>query len=296
MILVRLRGGLGNQLFQYATAKALACRRGTSVGINLDWFKTFAEGQTSREYLLSYFNISGAISHSFTSGLAKEKKMPYVDKSLTNKLFSLLPIPKYRYFAEKDFQFDPEVLRLDGNIYLDGYWQSEKYFNDYADVIRNEFTVTSKPNTANARIAHCLVNEESVAVHVRRGDYAIHPQISKLHGCCSLDYYHSALQVVAAQVDNPSYYIFSDDPMWVRQNLKFPGKVEIIEHNTTDTAYEDIRLMSLCKHHIIANSTFSWWGAWLATYPGKKVIAPTTWFIDQSIVTDDLIPQNWVRI
>lgn len=296
MILVRLMGGLGNQLFQYATAKALACRRGTSVGIDVGWYRSFAEGQTARKYLLGHFAISGAISDSFLANLSKGKSLPYANKSITNKFFRFLPIPKYRYFAEKHFQFDPEVLRLDGNIYLDGYWQSEKYFFDYADIIRKEFTVNSEPDSANTRIAHTISHEESVAVHVRRGDYATHPQISAFHGCCSLEYYNAALQVIAAQIDNPSYYVFSDDPTWARQNLKFPGKVEIVELNTPDTAYEDMRLMSLCKHHIIANSTFSWWGAWLADHPGKIVIAPNAWFLDRSIVTDDLIPQDWVRI
>lgn len=296
MILVRLMGGLGNQLFQYATAKALACRCGTSVGIDVGWYGSFAEGQTARKYLLGHFAISGSISHSFVAGLAKEKKLPYVGKSLTNKLFSLLPIPKYRYFAEKDFQFDPEVLRLNDNIYLDGYWQSEKYFLDYADIIRKEFTVNSEPDSANTRIAHTISHEESVAVHVRRGDYATHPQISAFHGCCSLDYYNAALQVIAAQIDNPSYYIFSDDPTWARQNLKFPGKVQIVEFNTPDTAYEDMRLMSLCKHHVIANSSFSWWGAWLSENQRKQVIAPKRWFNGALKDTRDLLPSEWLKL
>ena len=133
-------------------------------------------------------------------------------------------------------------------------------------------------------------------MHIRRGDYVSNPTTNKLHGTCSLEYYHNAVDIIAAKVSNPHFFIFSDDHEWARNNFKIDYPLTFVAHNNAGKNYEDMRLMSLCKHHIIANSSFSWWGAWLGSNPKKIVCAPRGWFKDKSLNTNDIIPSDWSRI
>ena len=143
-----------------------------------------------------------------------------------------------------------------------------------------------------AEIAAC----NAVSLHVRRGDYAADPVVTSMHGLCPLDYYDRAVEYVLGRVSDPAFFLFSDDPDWVREHLKLRGSVSVVDHNGPDSGSEDLRLMSLCRHHIIANSTFSWWGAWLDPRPDKLVIAPKRWFADESLDTSDLLPAGWVKL
>jgi hypothetical protein len=201
-----------------------------------------------------------------------------------------------RVIWEQSFCFDPEVLQLHDNIYLVGYWQSERYFADIREVLLQEFTVASPLSGRNRALADAITGCNAVSMHIRRGDYVSNATTAAFHGVCDLDYYESAIEQIDTFVDQPHIFVFSDDHAWTRQHLHLQGKVTYVDHNDPDQGHEDMRLMSLCKHNIIANSTFSWWGAWLNRNPNKTVIAPRCWFADASIDTSDLIPSSWIRL
>jgi hypothetical protein len=196
---------------------------------------------------------------------------------------------------EKHFNFDSRILELSGTAYLNGYWQSEKYFMDAGDAIRSDFDLSCGPSPVSERIAGSIANSQSVSIHVRRGDYVTNSAVGGYHGEQRLDYYLASIKHIAQNVRSPHFFVFSDDPVWCRTNLKLEHPVIYVDHNGPETAYEDMWLMSLCKHHVIANSSFSWWGAWLCRNPEKIVIAPKKWFVDESINTIDLVPDTWIR-
>jgi hypothetical protein len=179
---------------------------------------------------------------------------------------------------------------------LDGYWQSERYFADVSDRLRSEFTFKASAAGRNAEIAGEIAAVNAVSLHVRRGDYATNPAMTAMHGICPIDYYDRAVEFVIERVADPVFFLFSDDPDWVREHLKIDWAVVVVEHNDSDTGHEDLRLMGLCRHHVIANSTFSWWGAWLNPSPEKIVVAPKRWFAEDSIDTSDLLPADWVTL
>ena len=180
--------------------------------------------------------------------------------------------------------------------YMQGYWQSARYFEDSAERVRQEFRFRSEPSGRNVELAEEIGARAAVSLHVRRGDYAAHAATRAYHGLCPVDYYHRAASYVAERVRDPIFVLFSDDPEWTRTHLDLRARTIAIEHNGPDDGAEDLRLMSLCRHHVIANSTFSWWGAWLCTKPEKIVTAPERWFSDGARDTSDLIPDRWVRL
>ncbi len=181
-------------------------------------------------------------------------------------------------------------------MYLQGYWQSEKYFKDIEKIIRDDFTFSEEPDYQNKQMADTIKCCEAVSLHVRRGDYVSNPVTTEYHGICSEDYYRRAVREVERYCKNPQFFVFSDDPSWAKENLETGYPTTIIDFNGSEKDYEDLRLMSLCQHHIIANSSFSWWGAWLSWNPQKIVIAPKKWFNRPEINTQDLIPESWIRI
>jgi hypothetical protein len=198
--------------------------------------------------------------------------------------------------AERHFHFDPRILDLPGNVYLDGYWQSEKYFKDIESIIRSEFIVKTMSDPANEAMSERICGTESVSVHVRRKDYVSDSATSRIHGGCSLAYYYAAAERIARAVAEPHFFVFSDDAQWARENLDLKYPTTFVTHNGPDKNYEDLRLMTLCNHHIVANSTFSWWGAWLSINPDKMVIAPRKWFAESDLDCRDLIPDSWRTI
>ncbi|MEN6509171.1 MAG: alpha-1,2-fucosyltransferase [Smithella sp.] len=156
--------------------------------------------------------------------------------------------------------FDPNLLKINRDAYLDGYWQSEKYFLDIAPVIRKELSIKTPPDRENELLINKIANSDAVSLHIRRADYVADSHTNTIHGACSLDYYHHAVDKVAEKVKSPHFFIFSDDPAWALDNLKLKYPATFVTKNGPDKNYEDLRLMSLCRHNIIANSTFSWWG------------------------------------
>jgi hypothetical protein len=297
MIIVKLMGGLGNQMFQYAVARRLAWRHETRLKLDLSFLEGDQTGNTQRKPVLSHLCISAErASHWEVANITGSGRN--ILESTAVKLFQKSALAKLRpsVCREKHIHFDPIVLTLPDNSYLDGYWQSEKYFRDIEDIIREEFTVNYPLAGENLELAEIIQVTNSVSVHVRRGDYVASPNVNAFHGVCSADYYQDAVMEIASLIPVPNFFIFSDDAGWVKEHLKLPYPVTVVENNGPDEAYEDLRLMSLCRHHIIANSSLSWWGAWLSLHPGKIVIAPKRWFNDPSINTGDLIPLGWLRL
>jgi len=282
-------GGLGNQMFQYAAGRQLAHLHRTELKIDLSWFKNITAVDTKRQYELGAFNIQEHFASPLETGRFREG-------FLLRRFGFLFPFRKQCHIIERHYHFDPDILQLPDNVYLEGYWQSPKYFSDIQDIIRTEFTVKSGPGTGNRSMAEEIGRTESVAIHVRRGDYVSNPSISNRYGTCSMEYYQTAMKTILGQVRQPHFFVFSDDAAGAKENLSWIAPSTFIDLNGPDNAFEDMRLLSLCKHHIIANSSFSWWGAWLSKKPEKIVIAPRQWFKDKYINTDDLIPTKWTRL
>ncbi len=295
MIIVKLLGGLGNQMFQYASARGIACHKNTTLKLDISCFKDF-DGAAKRKYELSCFNIveefaapgeitrlKGRISGGLCGKLSK----------IANKL---KPCSKRSYVKERHFHFDPGMFNIAEDAYLEGYWQSEKYFKHIEGVLRREFTIKYKTDGKNRDMAALISSVPSVSIHIRRGDYITDAKTNAVHGTCGLDYYHRAVDIVAKNIGNPHFFIFSDDPAWVKDNFTLKHPVTYVTQNLGRKDYEDLRLMSCCCHQIIANSSFSWWGAWLNGNQDKMVIAPKKWFNNPGLNTKDLVPGTWKRI
>lgn len=281
MIIVKLRGGLGNQMFQYATGRNLALKNNTKLKFDV----TELEHDKLRNYELHIFNISGSIASSY--------RLMFIRKFNKNIISKVLG-QNYLYIKQKDWYFDATILEKKGNIYLDGYWQSEKYFKDIRHIITKDFMIRRDPDKKNKSVSKKIESSNSVCIHVRREDYIKNKITKEVHGICSLEYYHNAVKIIEKKTRNPKFFIFSDDSKWTRKNLKLKHTTIYVDINNMEKSYEDLRLMSNCKHFIIANSSFSWWGAWLSNNPDKIVCAPKKWFtiIDEG----DIVPKSWIRV
>jgi len=287
MIIVRLIGGLGNQLFQYATARRLSIQHNVPLKLDKSGFQNYK----LHNYSLNHFNILEDFAT--TKEIANYQNTILPQRALSK----LLPYRFQKWVVERHYHFDPAILKLASDVYLDGYWQSERYFKDVEQVLRHELTIKTFPDHENERIANeILADEYAVSIHVRRGDYASNAVTNQIHGLTPLQYYSASISQIVKLIGIPSFYVFSDDHNWVRQNFAIDYPATYIDHNKADRNYEDLRLMSLCKHHIIANSTFSWWGAWLGSHPTKLVFSPKQWFNDPSKDVSDLIPSNWHQV
>jgi hypothetical protein len=293
MVTVQLRGGLGNQMFQYAAARAVACR--TNVPLKLD--VTEFVNDRLRSYRLGWFNIVEDFATEAELYRARKPRHRQVVAFAAYEIGRhLLPWRRQRIIQERRFSFDPAILRLDGDVYLSGYWQSEKYFADVAEVIRQEFTLKPEPDTLNQLVLDEIQAATSVSLHIRRGDYVSNAVTSRIHGVLGLDYYSRAVDHIARRTTQPHFFVFSDDIAWAKENLRFSFPLTFVDHNGEDRQYEDLRLMCHCKHHITANSSFSWWGAWLTANPESIVVSPAKWFNDPSLDTRDLVPEGWVKM
>jgi hypothetical protein len=195
------------------------------------------------------------------------------------------------------FNYDQNLHNIRGKqLYLDGYWQSEKYFCKYKNQLQLDFTLLKIENNAFLKLKDKILNCNSVGVHIRRGDYVNNPTTNKFHGVCSEKYYYSGVEILKSNLKNPVLFVFSDDLHWVRTNLVFSLPVYYIDQHYNLTPNEEIILLSFCKHNIISNSTFSWWGAWLNKNIDKIVIAPLKWFNTNQVSDIDIIPNKWLRI
>jgi hypothetical protein len=282
-VFVRLVGGLGNQLFQYATARAVALRNGVPLILDARAYKS----DSAFGYRLGHFAIEARPGSSEELPPGKDEPIRY---ALWRKFGSS---PKFA--RERGLGFNRSVIALPAGVYLHGYFQSEKYFADIAEHIRAELTLKEAATGKSAEWLDQIDTAPSVSLHVRRGDYVSSTKAAATHGTCSPDYYRNAVARMADQAGiDPVIFIFSDDPDWAREKLELPFETHIV--TAGGAAHEDLRLMSACRHHVIANSSFSWWGAWLNPKPDKIVVAPDKWFADSRMDNPDIVPEGWVRI
>ncbi len=292
MIISEIIGGLGNQMFQYAAGRALSLERNESLHLDVSGFVGYGLHQGFE--LERVFSCPTKIVNKMEiCDILRWQSLAVIKRILTRP--NMIMLRRKEFVVEPHFHYWPEINQTPQNCYLAGYWQSEKYFQVYASKIRAEFTFKLAMTDINAKLAEQISNVNAVSLHVRRGDYVNNPKTTATHGVCSLDYYRTAIKLIAQRVQQPYFYIFSDDIAWVKDNLKIDFPHQIVDHNSGSESYNDMYLMSLCQHHIIANSSFSWWGAWLNPSVDKIITAPKHWFTKE-VNTHDLIPQSWFRL
>ncbi len=285
MIISHINGGLGNQLFQYAAGKALAEHH--QVPFKID--KSYYSRINFRSFELENFNIK-------LSYASEDEIRNATNKNLLIKAYSkILPPHKKVIFTEPHFHFYNNFFKASPNSFLIGLWQSEKYFIAIKDIIRKEFTLKTELTNEVKKKGEEMRHENSVSVHIRRGDYenAKTQQYLRLQ---PVEYYQKALTFIQERVGDVKVYFFSDDINFVRKNLVFNNSHEFISAQLSKNHYEDFYLMQHCRHNIIANSTYSWWGAWLNGDKEKVVVAPKKWFTDETNKAPDLIPASWTKL
>ena len=292
MVISKIFGGLGNQMFQYAAGRALAMRMETAHLLDISAYDKYQMHQGFE--LQRIFNCPVHMA----SGSDLDKVVGLQSSAILLKLLSrpvFSALRKRALVIEPGFNYWNGISEINDDCYLVGYWQTERYFIDAVSLVRSDFNFKLPMNAANTDLAHTMAGVDSISLHVRRGDYVADSRTNKQHGLCSMDYYKSAIRHIIAHVAEPHFFIFSDDPAWVRKNIGIEYPCCYVDHNSAQESYNDMRLMSMCKHHIIANSSFSWWGAWLGSNIDKIIIAPRNWFATGKDVKD-LYPEGWVII
>lgn len=290
MIICNVLGGLGNQMFQFAAGRALALDRGADLRLDISDFKGYQlhQGFQLKQAFCGPFHVASESDVQAVLGWQRSRR--------AQQIFShpaMAPMRKTGLVVEPHFQYWQGIHGTPARCYLKGYWQSEKYFQTHAQTLRADFCFRSPLSGRSAVLADKIRQCNAVSLHVRRGDYVLNRVTAATHGLCPPDYYQAAARHICSRVDNPVFFVFSDDMPWVRQHLALPVPMEYADHN--QQAYDDMHLMSLCKHHVIANSSFSWWGAWLNPNPDKIVVAPRQWFA-VTRNTQDLLPAAWVAL
>ncbi len=267
MVIVRIVGGLGNQMFQYAYAKALQ-KKGYNVKIDISKFKKY---KLHGGYQLDKFKI---------------------DLETSNTLSNILTrIGFRRSIKEKSLLFNEDFLNIPEKAYVKGYFQTEKYFYSIRDILLKQFVLKKEiASTTNKYKKSIEAEKNSCSIHVRRGDFITNEKASKVHGICDLDYYEKSIKFLESQYNNIYFFVFSDDIAWVKNNLKLKNAI-YINHKTIP--HEDMYLMSLCRFNITANSSFSWWGAWLNDHKNKVVISPKQWLIEKE---NEVACDNWIKL
>ena len=279
-------------MFQYAAGRALSLRLNRELTLDVSAFDNYSLHQG--------FELSRvfAMSQDFASDQDLRSVLGWQRSALLRSVLARRPLAalkSQRFVTEPHFHYWADFDKLDDNVYLSGYWQSEKYFNSVLSQIREDFSFRLQLKGENMALADRLRETQAISLHVRRGDYASNPQNTSTHGLCSLDYYSAAIARIACYIEKPEFFIFSDDIDWVKANLLLNYPHHFVANNQGSASHIDMRLMSLCRHHVIANSSFSWWGAWLNSSADKLVIAPRQWFTGSADVSD-LFPNNWVLL
>jgi len=282
MIITRIKGGLGNQMFQYAIARKISLDQGSDFKLDL----TDYSRDDFRKYGLKNFQI---IENVATPEEVKKRKYPWGVISKLWRFFS------FKILRIHNIGYEKKVLKFRKNLYLDGYWQSYKYYQDLKDVFKKDFSLKVPLSETQLELVKQMQNCNSVSLHIRRGDYVFNKAASKVFNVCTLEYFKQAAEYLSLQIPQAVFYIFSDDAKWVKENLKLENKmIYISDYGLKD--FEELYLMSLCKHNIIANSSFSWWGAWLNANPQKIVVCPKKWVNSNSVKMADLVPDSWLRM
>lgn len=279
VVVTRLYGGLGNQMFQYAAGLAVARRLGARLYVDTSWFEPRAHPRDSppiRRYGLDAFGIPAHLP------LRQRARL------------RLRPPAVVR---ERASTYQPDLALVGGSVVLDGYWQSERYFEGCEDAVRRAFTFAPPGSEEARRLLDEILATGSVSVHVRRGDYESNPKHRTLFGLLGPDHYAAAAsELCRRRGEDLRFYVFSDDIAWCRGHLELPGAAATTFVTDTGTDVEDLMLMAACRDHVIANSSFSWWGAWLGNAPDKLVVAPLRWANDPAVESADRIPPGWIRL
>jgi len=302
MIVIKIQAGLGNQLFQYATARALSLKLNTELKVDITFYN---EAKNRNAYRLDKFNLPISVANETEIQSIKNRtNIPFLFKVL--KSFGIKVSPYYK----KTHIFDGTInsMRILSNntfhnYYLDGWFGNEKYFIEFSDIIKSDILSNLELKISNQSLIKNIKENNSVAVHIRRGDYLTNNYFHVL----PKEYYIKAINVISRKIKNPVFYFFSNDPDWVKKEFSNITNAKFIEHNSVaDTDFStngdiaDLVLIKECRHQIIANSTFSWWGAWLNQNPTKIVIAPKKWFdnlqAQKEYESSDFIPKEWIKI
>ena len=277
-ITIKILGGLGNQLFQYAVGRSMALQLGCPLYLDLRGIGS----KRNRVYLLDQFTHAGLDAVGMNLP-------PLRQKSLRWRLFKNHYLQKHNMVFALSNDIDERLFNPKIGQYFSGNWQSETYFKSVAENIRKDFTLKQEPAGMDAEYLRKIDGCESVAVHVRRGDYLKGKKNLNRFAVCSANYYHdAAMMIIKTKRIMPVFFVFSDDIEWASTNLNLPGQVYFVDHNNYKSAHQDLRLMASCKHNIIANSTFSWWGAWLNTNTQKMVISPRQWYLGKTLSNDHI--------
>lgn len=283
MIITKLKGGLGNQMFQYAFGRRMATLNNDVLKLDIEGLKQ-AGAETRRDYALGVFAIGAQIAQPEETARIK---YPYGTFSKASRFI------RTKVFRKFYVQYDHKITTRTGDLYLDGFFQDERYFKDIEDMIRKEFALKEQMSETARKVAELIAaSENSASIHIRRGDYVTDARANAHHGTCGPEYYAEALKVLHEKIGQCSFFVFSDDIAWVRENMNIPNATYVSSPEIRD--YEELILMSLCSHNVIANSSFSWWGAWLNANPEKVVIAPHKWTAKST--NNDIIPSSWTKI
>ena len=295
MIIVKLMGGLGNQMFQYAFGRCLAIKTNSQLKLDLSYLENRGPNlnYTVRDYDLSIFNVC----ENFIKPEETES-FKLVGNSF-NRLQKIIVLRRQgkHYLNEKTILLYKNVFDIKEDLYLDGYWQNEKYFKNIESIIRQDFTFKTPLDTTAEATAKEILETTAVSLNIRRGDYLKHQKFLYL---CSKDYYIQAMDTIARTVSNPTFFIFSDEVDWCRTNLPFSKyPIKFINRELAGVKFQSyLKLVMLCKHHIISNSTFAWWGAWLNPSKNKIVISPRKWI--RSLLyyrhNIDINPAGWIKL
>lgn len=292
MIIVKIFGGLGNQLFQYAMARSVAYRNNVEFKVDLSWFLN-DRVETPRKFSLDKFNVKYSLAND-----NEVNKYLTLKKIMGRDLYeTMIPFKYKKYIRQREFQnFNNKYMNMRGNVYLDGYWTDERYFTDVTQFIRKEFALQNELSPMNKEISDIIQDTESVSIHVRRGDYVTSKNFEPIFNICNEQYYKQAVSEIVKRIAKPNFFIFSDDIEWARQNVKTGHNTVYVSGLDGGLPHEELILMSTCKHNVIANSTFSWWSAWLNSNTGKIVIAPGKWFNLSAQHGGECVPSTWYKI
>ena len=295
MIIVELKGGHSNQVFQYATGRALAEKYGTELKLDISWFeKQPKETKFPRRYEINCYGLRATIA---SKSDLKKVGPPIMKSSLLLRLLRKVGIhSRFTIVTEKHLSFDSEILESPDNSYLRGYWQNENYFLPIRELLIRELEPLTLLTKQNQKYLEAIQAVEAISLHIRREDYVGVQEYSDFHGLTPLEYYQAAYNEICRLRNKKSLplFVFSTDIDWCKENLKFDTKITYVEGNTNGS--DDMRLMKHCKHNIMANSSFSWWGAWLNNNPEKVVVATKIWFQDKIANQQMELPKNWIRL
>jgi hypothetical protein len=286
MVIVKIYGGMANQLFQYAAGYALSLKKDVPLKLDLSYFSE-ENTDTKRLFELNKFPIDYHLaSQEEIDQIFKFRKLDY----LWNKF---LPVTNKRFYGEKSPVFYKNFFELGGNVYLRGYFQSEKYFMDCKQEIVDQFSFKVEMTNHVQLSLEKIKESVTISLHVRLGDY-LEPSANSIMEPFDLVYYKRAIDYMQMQFNKPRFLVFSDQIDIAKTLLDIDADLLFVDEALSKNAYEDFYLMQQCQHHIITNSTFSWWAAYLNQQPHKKVVAPQKWYKKHFGDATDLYPNNWV--